>query len=200
MGSSAQSAANERSSVNEWLAAHRAQQIERLEAYAKAGEFPHNYGQPEAAHIFRDEGGRLCAVANLVHQDGRDDLVDATVREHNDLAIADVKEGGIFEWLLASGLTQEELVRVQLPAPPLTRRRVLRPSSDLIAQRESDAKLRMIPREIDEKLRMNEAVRQHIETVVRELRANTEASLNVATPRLVAHRDPAKAPNAFASN
>jgi hypothetical protein len=100
------------------LADHREQQLARLHAYATAGTFPQNYRGPGYVHMFRDDGGRLCAVANLVHADGRDDLVDEVVAHHNDLEIADVHDGPLYDWLLASGLTQEELARIQLPSPP----------------------------------------------------------------------------------
>src|SRR5438128_2403343 len=101
------------------LAAHRAQQIERLHAYAVAGQFPHNTTSPTPVHIFRDADGRYCAVANLVHQDGRDDLVAATVRENNDLAVHDVHGGQMMDWIVESGLTQDELERIQFPSKPL---------------------------------------------------------------------------------
>ena len=78
------------------LAAHREEQIQRLDAYAAAGEFPHNMTSREL-HMFRDADGRYCAVANLVHQDGRDQLVDTTVKGHNDLAIHDVTDGEMMD-------------------------------------------------------------------------------------------------------
>jgi hypothetical protein len=185
-------AAAERASVRAQLAAHRVQQIVRLEAYASAGRFPHNYRATEA-HVFRDEAGRLCAVANLVHTDGRDDLVEATVREHNDLAIADVKEGAMLEWVVASGLTQEELARVQLPSMPLTRRPTPMPTPmpkaapDLIAA--------------NEELNMQAAVRRHVDAMDRELRANTGTSLDIATARFIQyHNRMNRAQAAIASN
>jgi hypothetical protein len=166
----------DRATVRAQLAQHRAQQIARLTGYAQRAEFPHNFDKPTSAHIFRDGAGRLCAVANLVHQDGRDDLVDATVREHNDLAIGDVNDGPMLDWILASGLTQEELVRIQLPAPPLVRREIRRPVPMLVADHLSD------------EARMNQAVVEHIEQVRRELQENTEKSLDIATERLVTLR------------
>ncbi|HLK37780.1 MAG TPA: hypothetical protein VKU41_13560 [Polyangiaceae bacterium] len=190
--------AADHAAVRSWLASHRARQIERLDAYARAGAFPHNYAQPIAAHVFRDEAGRLCAVANLVHQDGRDDLVRATARDRNDLAIADVRDGALFDWVLASGLTQEELARIQLPAPPLARRVAPSPprpapvaqSPDLVARGDAD-----------DELRMKAAVREHLATVARELRANAEASLRIASDRFDAPRDPpAEAPAVLAAN
>jgi hypothetical protein len=169
----------DRSSVRADLAAHRARQVARLGEYAARGEFPHNYAGPASAHIFRDDAGRLCAVANLVHQDGRDDLVDATVRAHNDLAIADVGGGPMLDWVLESGLTQEELARIQLPAPPLTHEQVRPARVDLVARNGADD-----ARVNDE--RMKQMVVEHIAQVQAELRENTEKSLDAATERFVA--------------
>ncbi|HEV3191014.1 MAG TPA: hypothetical protein VGY54_10980, partial [Polyangiaceae bacterium] len=163
----------DRATVRAQLAHHRALQIARLTGYAQRAEFPHNFDNPTSAHVFRDTAGRLCAVANLVHQDGRDDLVNATVREHNDLAIRDVNDGPMLDWILASGLTQEELERIQLPAPPLARRENRRPDPRLVADNLSD------------EARMNQMVVKHIEQVRRELEANTEESLDTATDRFV---------------
>ena len=151
--------ANDRTAVRARLAAHRDQQVERLETYSRAGAFPHDETVAPSLHVFKDAAGRLCAVANLVHADGRDDLVAATVREHNDLAIADVHGGAMGEWILASGLTQEELARIQVPA--------------VYVPRVSEAQLQA-------------AVRAHIAEVEAELRANREASLDSAVERYVA--------------
>ena len=167
----------DRATVRAQLAQHRAQKIVRLTRYAQRGEFPHNFDKSTSAHIFRDGAGRLCAVANLVQQDGRDDLVEATVREHNNLAISDVNDGPLLDWILASGLTQEELARIQLPAPPLVRREKIRtPAPRLVADNLSD------------EARMNQMVVKHFEQVRRELEANTEESLDLATDRFVTLR------------
>jgi hypothetical protein len=160
------------------LGAHRDEQIARLDDYARAGQFPHDYTTAPSLHMFRDADGRLCAVANLVHQDGRDDLVEATVRTRNDLAVADVHDGPILDWMLGSGLTQEELARIQAPAPllkapPLPAAPAPRP----VARPEA-------PR-IDEAA-MVALIRAHVAQVEGELRANREKSLDVAVDRWMA--------------
>jgi hypothetical protein len=166
--------------VRAQLAAHRDQQIARLDAYARAGQFPHDYTTAPSLHMFRDAAGRLCAVANLVHQDGRDDLVDATVRTRNDLAVADVHEGPILDWMLGSGLTQEELASIQAPAPLLAPPQPSAPAPRPVAGPEA-------PR-FDEKA-MIALIRAHITQVEGELRANREQSLDVAVDRwMAAHR------------
>jgi hypothetical protein len=168
----------DRATIRAELAAHRAQQVERLHEYAAAGEFPHNTSVAPTLHMFRDANGRYCAVANLVHRDGRDDLVEATVHDQNDLAIADVHDGPMMDWVLASGLTQEELVRVQMPAPIL--RKPVRPTPTR-ANVVHDA-----PEAMTE-ARMNAAVRAHVTQMEAELRDGTERSLDFAVERWVAH-------------
>lgn len=169
------------------LSAHREQQLERLDAYARAGQFPHDYTTQPSLHMFRDAAGRLCAVANLVHRDGRDDLVDATARRQNDLAIADVSDGPILDWILASGLTQEELALIQAPAPfvqrapAVVRRPVPAPRPLEVARNTADNAMT--------EAQMNAALRAHIANVEADLREHTDRSLDLAVDRYVALRD-----------
>jgi hypothetical protein len=162
----------DRAAIRQTLADHRAQQIAHLHAYGAAGQFPHNTTTAPSLHMFRDPEGRLCAVANLVQTDGRGDLVEATVRTQNDLAIADVHDGAMMDWVTRSGLTQEELVAIQLPAPVL----VPRPK-----KRVNVAKSAPSPEE-----QMNAVVASHVASVEAQLRAATEESLDVAVERYVA--------------
>ena len=166
------------------LAAHRAQQIERLHAYGERGEFPRQATSQAPLHVFRDDAGRLCAVANLIDKDGRGDLVLATARAHNDLAIADVADGPILDWALASGLTKEEIVRIQAPAPPLVPARMPKAAPPRPADVAKNEALRDVrPMSVPE---MTAAIRAHVREVEAELREGTEPSLDVAVERLLA--------------
>src|SRR5690242_6418077 len=62
--------AHEIALLRDKLAAHRKQQLQRLEAYAAAGRFPLNVTDPAPSHQLKDANGTYCAVANLVVQDG----------------------------------------------------------------------------------------------------------------------------------
>jgi hypothetical protein len=169
------------------LAEHRAAQMERLHAYAALGEFPHNTTSSAQLHMFRDTDGRYCAIANLVHQDGRDDLVEATVRGHNDLEIRDVHDGPMMAWILDSGLTQEELVRIQYPSKPLFAedRAPARPTPtrraptpvDEVAKKEPKPD----PRVAEEAMKAE--VRANLAQVEADLRAHGDESLRVALER-----------------
>ena len=173
----------DREAVRARLAAHRAQQIARLHAYGERGEFPRQVTSQAPLHVFRDDAGRLCAVANLIEKDGRGDLVLTTARTHNDLAIADVEDGPILDWALASGLTREEIVRIQAPAPPLLPARMPKPApprpSD-VARNEAVPAVR--PMSVPE---MTAAIRAHVREVEAALRAGTEPSLDVAVERVL---------------
>lgn len=169
------------------LAEHREQQIQRLHAYATAGEFPHNITFATKHHIFRDADGRYCAVANLIHQDGKDDLVATIVKTHNDLAVHDEKEGPILDWVAQSGLTRAEVERIQFPSRPLTflqaepPRRAATPV-DQIAAAEPPPPPRPLRATVDalDEDAMKALVRAHLAQMEIELRENTEASLATA--------------------
>ena len=94
------------------LAKHRAVHLERLRAYRDAGQFPTDRaGRP--ASVFRDHAGRLCPMAQLIAASGHRDLVDYVARTNNTLQLADVTEGPLWDWMLTSGLTREEIIRIQ---------------------------------------------------------------------------------------
>jgi hypothetical protein len=94
------------------LAGRRAQLVGWLHDYRVAGVYPKDVaGHP--ASVFVDANGVRCPMAELVHKSGRDDLVAAVQRENNAVRLADVHAGALFDWMLASGLTQEEIAMVQ---------------------------------------------------------------------------------------
>jgi hypothetical protein len=98
--------------VRETLAARRAKAIEELRAYRLARVYPTDAaGMPLG--VFRDDHGVRCPMSELIYQSGRTDLVDAVVRLDNDMRLADVHGGPLFDWMLQSGMTQEEIVEVQ---------------------------------------------------------------------------------------
>ena len=94
------------------LAGRRAQIISWLHDYSVAGVYPTDaIGRPMS--VFVDDKGIRCPMAELIHKSGRDDLVDAVKRENNAVRLADVHTGPLHDWMLSSGLTQEEIVFVQ---------------------------------------------------------------------------------------
>ena len=80
-----------------------------LHEYAAAGVFPRDdAGRPLS--VFRDTHGVRCPMAELIFRSGHADLVDQVATTHNNLRLADVHSGPLYAWILASGLTQEEVV------------------------------------------------------------------------------------------
>jgi len=175
-------------STRDVLAQHRRQQIERLRAYAQAGAFPHNTTTDAPLHMFRDAQGNYCAVANLIHQDGRDDLVETTVKTRNDLAVADVSDGPVMDWVLASGLTKEEVVRIQEPAPRMRSQPTPEPRAVAPTPVKKIVPVAVVkpapaaPKGLTE-AEMQAKIRAHVAEVLSELEANTAKSLDLAVAR-----------------
>jgi hypothetical protein len=105
----------ERAAWRAYLAAQRQLQIQRLHEYAERGAFPANRVRPGALNVILDDERRLCAVASLMALSGQSELVEQTARDSNFIRLGTVTEGPLLEWILASGLTQEEVALIQEP-------------------------------------------------------------------------------------
>jgi hypothetical protein len=157
--------------IREKLAARRKQQLERLEAYAAARNFPLNVTDPTPSHQLKDMNGTYCAVANLVVQDGLQDVIDAESKTHNDLLFGDVKDGQLYSWILTSGLTQEEIAAIQAPAP-------------YVGEGEINAPVPPQPIAPPKQTEATEQLQAHFRAVEQQIIANTDASLDLAANRL----------------
>lgn len=94
------------------LAGRRAQLIGWLHDYQVAGTYPSDaLGMPRS--VFVDDKGVRCPMAELIWRSGHTDLVDAVAKENNEVRLADVKEGPLFDWMVGSGLTLDEIAMVQ---------------------------------------------------------------------------------------
>jgi hypothetical protein len=150
------------------LAAERRVQIERLRAYRIQGRFPINRVRPGRLNVFVDDRtGAHCAVANLIALSGQEELVQRTARENNFVRLADVSSGPLHDWVLTSGLTQEEVVFIQEPYS-------YEPQAAPLARRLNVAAA--------EKARL----RRHFAEVERRLLRDNDASLDLAVSRLPA--------------
>jgi hypothetical protein len=103
-------------------------------------------------------------MAHLIAASGRMDLVDKVARENNTLQLADVTGGPLWDWMLASGLTREEIIRIQgimragfdfeLPAergPTIMAQRRLLPTEPRVARIPSVSRLRRdVVRKLDD--------------------------------------------------
>lgn len=177
------SAAPEASMTRDELRAHRRQQLARLQAYADAGVFPRNYPDVNHVHMFKDPDGRYCAVANLIHQDGRDDVVDRIAFEDNGFTIATEDDTEVDAWIRTSGLTRAEVTRIQRPAPTVFR---ARPALQAVAALEpiapAPAPFAPVPAPdapVSE-AEMTRALQTQLAAIETELRAHEDASLDEA--------------------
>jgi hypothetical protein len=150
------------------LAGRRAQMIGWLHDYAEAGVYPTDAsGMPLS--VFRDDKGVRCPMAELIHKSGRDDLVEAVVKEDNAVRLGDVHEGPLHDWMLGSGLTEDEIAMVQgAMSFNEIRYEELLEQPRLVAQGE---------------------VRGRIEMAEAALRVGTSSSINIASAKLPHERD-----------
>ena len=96
------------------LSEEREKQITRLKAYRDAGTFPHNEGHAKhAVPIFVDRHDTACAVGHLMRMSGWEEEVKAIAAANNLVFVPDVTDGPLVEWVLLSGLTQEEAALIQ---------------------------------------------------------------------------------------
>ena len=100
--------------------ARRAEVLAALVAYRTCADFGIDLDHPGArVPLFVDKEGRRCAMAELLHSTGRDDLV-SYVAAHDNLAwIVDLADNTeLLAWLDQHGLSLEEAARIQGPAMP----------------------------------------------------------------------------------
>lgn len=167
--------AREIAQLRRHLAARRQLMIRRLRAYGRAGIFPANHVEPGRLNIFIDADGHLCAAANLIARDGRRDLVDAQARSNNFVRLIDVHDGELYRWMLASGLTQEEIDAIQEPymftgSEPIEPVEPTEPPPVLVWNQQDEAR----------------RLQAHFRAIERQLTRNTRASLNAAVARYLA--------------
>lgn len=151
-----------------YLATQRRQNIGWLRAYMQAGVFPENRVRPGRLNVFVDANGRLCAVANLLAHSGHRVLVDRVSRANNFVRFADVGAGPLVDWSLSSGLTREEIIRIQEPYEYIPQG--IPVQNEWQAQQQERARLQ-----------------SHFVQVIQELEANFDGSLAVAVNRLGSH-------------
>jgi len=164
------------------LLEHRKAQIARLHAYAQAGIFPINRRDPKGPiHMFRDAEGHLCAIANLVYQDGLVAVVDRAVREHNDVTVADETSGALHDWVLTSGLTREEVRRIQGAGFDDVRTLKGWSKRDEVPSARARSAKEVEQAHIEEQ---RVATQKRLAEVEAELAATTDASVSVALARL----------------
>lgn len=96
----------------------RERQLDRLAAYRRHGEFPTNRTEADRSPLFVGADGTPCAMAHLLIEDGREDLVQAVMAEDSTARIEALPDDHpVIEWVDANGLTRREAARVQPTYP-----------------------------------------------------------------------------------
>jgi hypothetical protein len=103
--------------------AARRRNLDVLHAYWLGGLFPKNTDFPgERMPYFIDRYGTRCAMAYLIEQSGRGDLVARVAASNNNARIRELKDDPeLIAWLDGNGLTVAEAARIQPqygPPPP----------------------------------------------------------------------------------
>ena len=91
----------------------RNENIEILKKYAKAGTFPINTDVKGRKPHFVDRFGMLCAVADILEKGNQNALIDYVVEHDNNIRIKDLNDRSFLLWAEKSGLTIDELERIQ---------------------------------------------------------------------------------------
>ncbi len=97
----------------------RAQALDRLRDYRQNQIFPHNHDFPnQGVPYFEDEHGTLCAMAYLIAESGRRDIVDVIQERFNNGRVVDLARDTVIgpvlaAWLEQNGMSVAEAQAVQ---------------------------------------------------------------------------------------
>ncbi len=164
----------DRTAVRDALLRAREANLEAFRGYVRGGVFPSNVYKPGALNVWRDQDGHFCAAATIIKQSGQDELVAHVADQNNFIKLADVTQGPLMDWILTSGLTQEEIVEIQKPFMPVTER----PQPMPVAHVDIDAKLRV---------QENARLLAKYKVVDKMIVEHQKKSLDIAVDRLMKH-------------
>lgn len=134
-----------RAEVRAALAKRRDKNLASFGAYRDRGIYPHNTERPGPLNVWRDADNHFCAAATILLYDGKGALVQQIAAEQNHIRLLDVTDGELMDWMLTSGLTVEEIDRIQAPAMmPTPKPRALTPAEkrEQAKREREDAELR----------------------------------------------------------
>lgn len=167
-----------RERVRAKLAEAREKSIAAFHAYRTTSSYPSNTLTDGALNVWRDSEGRFCAAATILRVTGGMDMSERIAFEDNNIKLADVTDGAMMDWILTSGLTQEELALIQRPFMGVRKR----------PQWNDDAMQIDLVKKQKETKRLA-GLYAKIETRVKK---QSRASIDTATDRLMANPDLAK--------
>ncbi len=181
-----------RAEVRAALAKRRDKNLAAFGAYRDNGIYPHNTERPGPLNVWRDADGHFCAAATILLSDGKATLVQKVAIEQNHIRLLDVTGGELMDWMLTSGLTVEEIDRIQAPAiMPTPKPRELTP-----AEKREQAKREREDGELRKGYAATQAylvkhAKDDLELATDRLMANPELAWTVVTPSVLDGRGPA---------
>ena len=104
-----------KAAVRAALAEARATSIAAFKSYLDSQVYPSNTFTKGTLNVWRDAEGHFCAAATIVRLSGRLAIADDVASTNNNLRLIHVKDGVLMDWILTSGLTQQEIDRIQMP-------------------------------------------------------------------------------------
>lgn len=164
-----------RAAVRAKLAKQRTANLQRFRAYQQKRSFPSNTYLNQKLNVWIDADGKLCAAATIINASGMTDLVMQTAEDNNFIRLGDVRDGALMDWILTSGLTQDEIAAIQEPFGPVMMEPMRSPEPmpvKVAAQARAEEDQRLLAR-----------YKQVEQQIVRDARA----SLDAATDRLMAN-------------
>jgi hypothetical protein len=163
------------------LAQRREQNLAAFHAYRTKGIYPHNTYQPGKLNVWTDQEGHICAAATIIKASGYDELVQQTAVDSNFIRLGDVKQGELMEWILTSGLTQDEIATIQEPFME-----VPSPQEQAANRRAMEAQARAATAA---RKRQDARLAKRYATIERLLASQTAASLDAATARIMNNQE-----------
>lgn len=170
----------DRATVRAKLLEQRTANLARFRAYRIAGVYPNNVFKPGLANVWLDQDGHYCAAATIIRASGQAALVAKVAEQNNFIRLADVTSGPLLDWILTSGLTQDELALIQRPFRPVTQRPELQPN-------------RPLPVVADLRTAETRRLAKLYAQIESQLASGAKASLELATDRLMKYPELAAA-------
>lgn len=164
----------DRATVRRMLADVRAYNLAAFHAYAIAGTYPSNIYSDGALNVWRDDDGHFCAAATMIRASGEIALTERVADQNNNIKLGEVTQGPLMDWILTSGLTQDEVALIQRPFNPVSSRT----DPALVAQARIDAQKRAA-----ETARLKKLYAR----IERQLARQQAKSLDAATDLLMKH-------------
>ncbi|HEY4056045.1 MAG TPA: hypothetical protein VGM39_05525 [Kofleriaceae bacterium] len=168
-----------KSAVRAALEEARTNSLDAFKTYMTNQTYPSNTYTKGTLNVWRDADGHYCAAATIIRISGRLAISEDVANTSNNLRLITVKDGVLMDWILTSGLTQQEVDRIQMP---------------FIGVAPDGRQGPVWAGDVDQKKKTAETARllKAYRATYAALQKNDKASLELAVNRLMAHPDLAR--------